>query len=1478
MDQYNLIPNAFAIYSDCYAKIGDVGYRMSDPEVQNSPLHADLNNQLIVASSLFYTVTQLISLNDDGDAIVGIKTDADLVNTLLIELKDVCGVNPISQFPTPFTTLNYNNTANPYPVGALGAIPVSNGLTYLPFSMGAPGEVLTSTPTGLVWSSVVGNGIPAGGTTGQVLRKVNNTSYNVAWASLTPSDIGVSASVAELNILDGALLSTAELNTLVGINTGVSVQTQLNSKASTVLTNGHFLVGNVSNVATAVTPTGDVTFNNAGVFAIGAGVIVNADVSASAAISRSKLVSGNTYRVIINDNTGVMAEASAIAASRVLVSNVNGVPVHSTISTTTLGFLDATSSIQTQIDSKLTVSLTAPAQGAMLYYNGTNWINFAVGTADQVLTSTGSIPQWGSATANGLPVGGTTNQYLRKIDATNYNTQWHTFVLADVTDVVTTVTELNLLSGLTAAAAALNNVDISTSLQGLLDNKLDNNLSYHSIWIGGPADTAQQVSAGANGSVLTIVSGHPVWQTPPSPTGVLGPGASTDNAIARWNGTAGDAIQNSAIIIDDSNNITGVTTLSSGQISVLNQAAVLLYETGSTNYVGLRAAGTMAADYTITLPAAAPGSNTFLSYDGANYVWATGGGSGSIGGTIAAGQVAYGSGTDTIAGEAAFTYNATDNILTADRFHSSLAADPVATVTNGDLFYSSAAGIIDFRGRINGVWTNITRPGTSSKNATYLIAESERNYITLVDTSGGAVTIDISVDLSAQWCQTFINTGTNAINFTASGGMTLNAVATSCTTQWGWVTLIRSGSNTYYASGALGSGGGGGGTVTSVAMSVPSFLSVAGSPITTTGTFAVTLATQTANTIFAGPTSGGAATPTFRALVLTDLPSGVIQDLQSVMDEGSIATISTAVDINTTNTMSFNADAGLQITAPDVAISGNFVASGASAKIDYGDGENTFQVSAAGAQIIANSSTYTWPTGGQSAGYVLTTNGSGTLSWSATSSGTVTSVAQSFTGGLISVSGSPITTSGTLALTVAGTSGGIPYFSSSSTWASSAALVANALVIGGGTGSAPSTTTTGTGVLTALGVNVGSAGAFITFNGAAGTPSSITLTNGTGLPIATGVSGLGTGVATFLGTPSWTNFSSMITGTAPYWALTGTSTLTGTTVIANGGNSLTFSGAGQFIFNSTFGSNQFQVTGSFTASAAAANGAEFAPTITGRGTSNDSITAVRIAGTLTNNTGVAVNQTGLTIVSSFTGSVVSGPLQSQLRVIAGSSTSGTRIATFTNSSSINRFVFTGDGLMNFTQVVTGSTWDGSVTGMTTGNGVLTISHGLGLPSSSGATVFHTKYTSAATTNNTNTVLNLVWYNPTYTANHTGMTASGILYDPVIAGTQTASLIHYAFRAVSGLSSFGTASAADAWVTLGAGTTAIAAMKILSGTDLTTAVAGCFEYNGTDLRFTKTGTARGTVLISTAVTTEVVVSDTTLTITHAGVTYKILARA
>lgn len=64
------------------------------------------------------------------------------------------------------------------------------------------------------------------------------------------------------------------------------------------------------------------------------------------------------------------------------------------------------------------------------------------------------------------------------------------------------------------------------------------------------------------------------------------------------------------------------------------------------------------------------------------------------------------------------------------------------------------------------------------------------------------------------------------------------------------------------------------GTVTSVAFaegSTTPIFTITGSPIVGAGTITETLKTQTANTIFAGPTTGAAAQPTFRALVNADL-------------------------------------------------------------------------------------------------------------------------------------------------------------------------------------------------------------------------------------------------------------------------------------------------------------------------------------------------------------------------------------------------------------------------------------------------------------------------------------------------------------------------------------------------------------------------------------------------------------------------------
>lgn len=63
------------------------------------------------------------------------------------------------------------------------------------------------------------------------------------------------------------------------------------------------------------------------------------------------------------------------------------------------------------------------------------------------------------------------------------------------------------------------------------------------------------------------------------------------------------------------------------------------------------------------------------------------------------------------------------------------------------------------------------------------------------------------------------------------------------------------------------------GTVTSVAQTVPAEFTITGSPVTGTGTLAIAKATQVKNTIWAGPTTGADAQPTFRVAVLADLPA-----------------------------------------------------------------------------------------------------------------------------------------------------------------------------------------------------------------------------------------------------------------------------------------------------------------------------------------------------------------------------------------------------------------------------------------------------------------------------------------------------------------------------------------------------------------------------------------------------------------------------
>lgn len=124
---------------------------------------------------------------------------------------------------------------------------------------------------------------------------------------------------------------------------------------------------------------------------------------------------------------------------------------------------------------------------------------------------------------------------------------------------------------------------------------------------------------------------------------------------------------------------------------------------------------------------------------------------------------------------------------------------------------------------------------------------------------------------------------------------------------------------------------GGASGVTSVALSLPgSVFSVSGSPVTMTGTLTGSFITQTANTIFAGPSSGSPAAPAFRALVASDIPAlpyipsvanlSITQDISGNVD--IIDTAATNLVLGANNTQYLTLSSAGQLTLNNLATSG----------------------------------------------------------------------------------------------------------------------------------------------------------------------------------------------------------------------------------------------------------------------------------------------------------------------------------------------------------------------------------------------------------------------------------------------------------------------------------------------------------------------------------------------------------------------------
>ena len=213
---------------------------------------------------------------------------------------------------------------------------------------------------------------------------------------------GDTGSVTSTMLLDGTIVN-ADVNASAAI---------AYSKLAT-LTSGNILVGSSANVATSTAVTGDVTISNLGVTAIGTGVIVDADINASAAIAGSKIVAATTSVV-----GAVQLSDSTSTTSSVLAATPTAVKAAYDLAAAALPLAGGTVTGNVILDNQVDARFREATA------NGTNYVGFQApatiaadvlwtlpatdGTAAQVLSTNGSgTLSWATAASGDVTLTGT---------------------------------------------------------------------------------------------------------------------------------------------------------------------------------------------------------------------------------------------------------------------------------------------------------------------------------------------------------------------------------------------------------------------------------------------------------------------------------------------------------------------------------------------------------------------------------------------------------------------------------------------------------------------------------------------------------------------------------------------------------------------------------------------------------------------------------------------------------------------------------------------------------------------------------------------------------------------------------------------------------------------------------------------------------------------------------------------------------------